>query len=143
MVTTSIVSLDKGVIEINYNKAFQPFKITYQDIGNDSIQLDITGKGLLNYHGKIDTELLLEINTNILTSINEYSYITGHSSANVGHHLNLLQTKKYNSKHNTHEVELDACIVFKKPVMNTSAYSLQPTITVITSIILEEIFIHD
>jgi hypothetical protein len=140
---TQKVLLHQGALEIDYNKAYQPIQISFQDIGNDSIQVDITGKGLLNYDGKLDHELEMEIYTNILYGFKEYSDITGHSSADIGHHLSLVPTKKYNRKHNAYEVDMSASIVFKKPVTGASAYSLQPTITVLSSVIIEEVFIHD
>lgn len=140
---TQQVSLTNGTIEIAYNKAFQPIQIDFKDIGHYSVQVDITGKGVLNYEGILDLELEMEIYTNILKAFKEYSEYTSHSSADIGHHTRLVPTKKYNRKHNTYEVDLSACIVFKKPVMNASAYSLQPTITVLSSVILEEVFISD
>jgi hypothetical protein len=135
--------LDSGIIKISYNKIYPDIEISFQDIGNNTIQADISGKGLLNYDGKLDAGLLLEINTNILKDFKMYSDYSGHSSEEIGHKINLTATKKYNKEHQAYEYLLDACIVFKKPVINASAYSLQPTITVISSCILEQVFIQN
>lgn len=137
------VQLDSGIIDIPFNKIYPDIQISFSDVGNDVIQADIIGTGLLKYDGKVDTGLLLEINTNILNQFKNYSDYTGHLSSDIGHQLSLVPTKKYNRKHQAYEYQLEATIVFKKPVKGASAYSLQPTITVLSSIIIEEVFIQD
>lgn len=117
------------------------FQLSYEDIGCDTLQIDVTGQGVLKYQEKITPELLLEINTNIATALTKYGKQTGHNPADIGYYFDLQRTKTYNREYYQGETEISLSIVFKKPVKNASAYSLTPTIKLITSILLGEIYI--
>lgn len=136
-----LVKNNQSYFEIDNIRKYQPFMVVYEDIGNDSIQVDISGLGVINYWSKINDELLLEINTNINNALTNYSKATSHNSELIGYHLELFPTKKFDRVHNAFLCDCKISIVFKKPVSNASAFSLYPTINLITSIILEEIFI--
>lgn len=135
------INYKKGCIQLTNLKGYQPFQIQYEDIGNDSIQLDVSGTGLLNYFGELNPELEMEIQTGILNALKKYGEITTHDATEIGYTLDFHQSKKLNRKHNLFETAVNLYIVFKKPVTGASAYSLQPTIELITATILAEAFI--
>ena len=135
------VLLHQGMMEVDNVTGFHPFTLHFEDIGHNSIQVDVLGSGCLNYVGKLNRDLELEIHTNILKTLKHYSECTGHSSADIGYSLTLKDTKRYNRTYHVDEAEISLTIIFKKPVDGVSAYSLQPTIDLISTNILGEIFI--
>ena len=128
------------MIQDNGNIVLDGFQIQYEDIGSDTLQVDINGQGVLKFEEKITPELLIEINTNINKALTKYSRITGHCAADIGYYFDLRRTKTYNKEYHQGECEISLYIVFKKPVKNASAYSLTPTIKTLSGIILNEIF---
>jgi hypothetical protein len=137
MVTTS----DIGVLEVKNQPKYAPFTVEYEDFAEaDAIQVDIIGIGIFRYFEGISDEILLEINTNINRKLTIYGNKTGHNAANIGWYLNLKPLKKLNISTNTLVFGADVSLFFKKPVKNATCYSLQPTITLISLIVLSEIF---
>jgi hypothetical protein len=69
-----------------------------------------------------------------------YGKKSGHNPENIGYNLNFNPIKdKYSNKYT-----YDWCLysyIFSKPVKDASGYALQPTITVISHLIISEIFI--
>lgn len=131
----------KGQLQIQNVAKLDPFKIQFSELNSETIQVDISGYGCLNYFDSIDKEIELEININISNQLRDYAEITGHNSADIGYSYTLTPTKKLNRKYNTLEAGVEISLLFKKPVLEASAYQLQPTIELISSIILAEIFI--
>ena len=129
-----------SLIILPNHRNYEPFKAVYQDLGHDTIQIDVTGRGVHNFE-KLDAETELEIHTNILTSLRCYSQVTDHSASEIAYDLTLLPVDRNRGRRNPHELDVELCIIFKKPIEGASAYSLEPTITLITSSMLEEIFI--
>lgn len=115
--------------------------VVFEDIGNDAIQVDVDGYGVIQYFGKLTNDLMLEINTNINIALKKYSKLTTHNCALIGYDLELLPTKKFDCPRNGFFYQCKLVIIFKKPVPKASAFSLTPTIELITSTILDEIFI--
>lgn len=134
-------NLHKGNLEIKNLKKYQPFKIYFEELANDCIQVDITGKGVLNYFGQLTEDLRIEIHTNILKALKSYGEITTHDPSEIGYALTLNQLKKLNRIYNCFESEISLTIIYKKPVLGASAYSLQPTTELLSATILAEIFI--
>lgn len=134
MIATSI-----GRIEIKNLPLTAPFQVDFADYG-DSIQLDISGIGVFKFFEPISDDLITEINTNINNSLSNYGDLTGHNAADIGYSITYSPKKKLNRSTNTGVVGVDISIFFKKPVPTASAYQLEPTITLISVLILEEIF---
>ncbi len=135
------MSGEKGTLEIKHLSKYQPFQVGFTDLGCDTIQVDVTGGGSLNYDSIIDEEMLILIKTNVNNALYRYGQITSHKSSNIGFDYDLKLSNKIDRKFNSHLADIKLFIVFKKPVMGASAYSLQPTIRLITTSILNEIFI--
>lgn len=134
-----MITTDTGYLEIKNIPKYQPFLVQYEDL-DDAIQVDITGIGVLKYFNTISEDLKLEITTNINNQLVKYQKTTGHNAADIGFSITYQPNKKLNSNTNTVVTGVDISIFFKKPVKNASAYSLQPTITLISLILLNEIF---
>jgi hypothetical protein len=138
MVTTTN---ETGQLEIKNLPKAAPFQVNYEDYSTaDAIQVDIQGIGVFKFFEPISDEILTEIHTNINKQLTIYGKKTGHNPANIGYFLDLKQQKKLNQSTNTLVVSCSISIFFKKPVKNATVYSLQPTITLISLIILCEIF---
>ena len=131
----------KGTLQIPHVKRYPAFELVYEDIGNEAIQVEVTGRGLLNYFGELTSELEIEINTGIIQALRKYGDITTHDASEIGYELDLTQTKKLNRTYNLFETTFELYIMFKKPIVGASAYSLRPTIELITATILAEAFI--
>ncbi|MCG2611499.1 hypothetical protein LZZ90_08260 [Flavobacterium sp. SM15] len=136
-----IKTTSKGQMFLPNVGKYKPFSITYDEIDNETIQLDIVGYGCINYFDQLDKEIELEINININNQLKDYTELTGHDSSEIEYSLNLKPTKILNRQYNTLEAGVEMSIVFKKPVQNASTYQLQPTIELISSMVLAEIFI--
>lgn len=130
-----------GVLFIQNAPKYKPFKVEYAEIDDNTLQLDVTGYGCINYFENLSEEIKLEINTDINNRLKDYQEITGHNSSEIGYSFELKQTKNLNRKYNTLETGAEISIVFNKPVIGACAKSLEPTIELISSIILSEIFI--
>ena len=141
----NVLELNKGQLEVDNLriKGFEPFQVCYEDIGFDAIQVDVTGVGLVNYYGKLSPELEMEINTNVLKALKKYSEVTEHDSSEIGYSISFKPTNKLNKKFDLYESGFQLMIMFKKPVEGASAYSLQPTIELITATILAEVFMSN
>jgi hypothetical protein len=64
---------------------------------------------------------------------------SGHNPENIGYNLNFNPIKdKYSNKYTMIGVDI---YIFKKTSKDASGYALQPTITVISHLIISEIFI--
>ena len=135
-----MITTEKGELEIKNLPKYNPFLLEYEDL-DDAIQVDCTGLGALNFFDPFNKELELEINTNINNALNNYGKKTGHNASNIGYSLTLIPTNKLDRQHNVVQMGVELTIIFKKPVPNASSYSLTPSISLITSIILGEIFI--
>jgi hypothetical protein len=131
----------QGVILIPNLPKYEPFKVTYDEIDTNTVQVDCVGTGCVNYFEKLDAEIEMEINIGINNRLREYSELTGHNSEDIGYSLKFNQSTTLNRKYNTLETSVELSIVFKKPVVEATTHSLTPTIELITSIILSEIFI--
>lgn len=131
----------KGEMTLPNVGKYEPFKIIYDEIDQETIQLDILGYGCINYFDNLDKEIELEINININNQLKDYAEITGHNSADIGYTLNLSKTKILNRKYNTLEAGVEMSVIFKKPVYSATTFQLRPTIELISSMIIAEIFI--
>jgi hypothetical protein len=129
-----------GYMEINHLPKYQPFLVDYVDM-DSAIQVDCSGTGVLDFFDPLNEDLKVEINANINNALKNYGQKTGHNASYIGYNLTFLPTNKIDSKYNTQVIGIELVIVFKKPVKNVSIYALQPSIRLITSIILGEIFI--
>lgn len=130
-----------GQLQIKNLPKAAPFKVNYEDYPTaDAIQVDIDGIGVFRFFEPISDEILTEIHTNINKQLTIYGKKTGHNPANIGYYFELKPEKKLNQSTNTLVVSINVSFFFKKPVKNASCYSLQPTITLISLIILCEIF---
>jgi hypothetical protein len=142
MQKTGIIEIKNIALNSFQGKALENFQVRWEDYEDSNIiQLDIYGSGLLNYEGKLTEEMKVEINTNILNALIKYGELTNHKPIDMGYTINLNQTKKHNKDYNSFVAELDISFYYKKPIKKATAYSLQPTTELITSIILGEIFV--
>lgn len=114
--------------------------MNYSELG-DAIQVDVSGSGLLAYAGQLTPDLELEFHTLINNSLKEYGELTSHDPSTIGYNVELTQSKRYSRKHNSYETAINLSIVFQKPVPQATCFQLEPTIQLITSTIIEEIFI--
>jgi hypothetical protein len=130
----------KGFLEISNIPKCQPFLVEYEDLDN-AIQCDVSGTGYINYHGNYDKDLEMEIQTNICNALKQYSEITNHDATEIGYNLTIKPSKKIHPKLKVLQCDVELTIVFQKPVNGASAYSLRPTIELISSTILAEAFI--
>ena len=126
---------NKGILKIDN------FQLQYEDIGSEAIQVDITGQVVMKIQEKISDDLLLIFHTSINNQLTKYSNDTGHYAYDIGYCLELFCTKNYNREYHQGETEIGLTIIFKKPVDNASAFSLIPTITKISTLILGAVFI--
>lgn len=135
--------LHKGKVQLKNWQGFPPIEILFEDIGQNVIQLDVKASGLLNYFGQVDRNLEIDIHTNILNSLKEYSNITEHDCSEIGYSIIFKPSKKLNRKTNLFELEIELTVIFKKPVEGAYAHTLQPTMQLITATILAEIFLQN
>jgi hypothetical protein len=92
------------------------------------------------YFAPISDDILLQIHTNINKKLRIYGKKSGHNpEKNIGN-LNFNPIKKINTATNTPMIGVDIAIFFKTS-KDASGYALQPTITVISHLIISEIFI--
>ena len=130
-----------GQLQIKNLPKAAPFKVNYEDYPTaDAIQVDVDGIGVFRFFEPISDEILTEINTNINRQLTIYGKKTGHNAANIGYFMTLKPLKKLNQNTNTGVVGVNVSMFFKKPVKGATIYALQPTITLISLIILCEIF---
>lgn len=135
-----MITTEKGELEIKNLPKYEPFLLEYDDL-DEAIQVDCTGIGALNFFDPFNKELECEINTNINNALKNYGKKTGHNASNIGYSLTFTPTNKLDRQHNVVQMRVELSIVFKKPVPNVNACCLTPSISLITSIILGEIFI--
>jgi hypothetical protein len=138
---TSNTNTNVGDFVITNISKHPPIKVQFQEVGIDAIQVDITGTGVIDYDGTSFDEFELMIHTNINNHLKKYSNLTGHNSAEIGYDFTLTPTKRFDRELQNLIADLRLNIVFKKPVKGANAYQLTPTIQLITSTILGEIFI--
>jgi hypothetical protein len=131
----------EGYLFLKNLPTYQPFLIKYSEINDNTIQVDITGTGAINYKEKFCPELEMVINTNINKKLKEYSEITGHQPSKIGYTLNLTNTKKIDRKYNVDILSVQSSLVFEKPIKNATSYALTPTISLISSILIDETFL--
>jgi hypothetical protein len=133
----------KGFIKIENMDGYQPFQIHYDELNEDTIQLDVYGCGAINYNEKFTKDLEIQIHTDINKALKEYSEISTHDSSEIGYTLNFLPKKRIDQDYKTQVVEIDMSIVFKKPILGADASQLELSSELITSTILAEIYILD
>jgi hypothetical protein len=136
----TLTTTDTGEFEIKNLPRYQPFLVQYEDAGA-SIQVDIAGRGAFDFFDQFSPDLETEIHTNINNSLKEYGQKTGHNPENIGYFLKFLPSKQLDRQHNVPVMGVEISIYFKKPVQNATSYALTPTIRLISSLILNEIFI--
>lgn len=130
----------KGTSQLENICNYKPISIVFEEIDENTIQVDCYGIGAIKYYNLIDDELKFEISTSIKRRLLEYTTSTGHNSSEIGFYFRLIPTKKLNRKFNTLEAELILTIVFRKPIQ-APAFRLLPTIELISATIVGEIFI--
>ena len=135
-------TIDRGCIQLANTTGYAPFTINFEDM-EEAVQVDVSGRGLLNFRCDLDADLELEIHTLIENALREYSTRTSHDSSRIGYSINLLQSNTLNRKWGVFETDVELTIIFQKPekVAHATASQLQPTIELITNYILGEVFI--
>ena len=133
----------KGFIKIQNLEGYQPFKVWYDEINEDTIQLDVKGIGAINYFEAFTKDLEVLIHTSINKALHEYSEITTHDASEIGYTLNFQPKKRIDQDYKTQVVEIEMSIIFKKPILGADASQLELSMELITSTILAEIFILD
>ncbi|TRX34942.1 hypothetical protein FNW52_12430 [Flavobacterium sp. ZT3R18] len=136
----TLTTIETGEFEIKNLQRYQPFLVQYEDAG-EAIQVDIDGLGAFDFFDPFSPEIEVEIHTNINNSLKEYGQKTGHNPENIGYFLKFLPSNRLDRQHNVPVMGIKISIYFKKPVQNATSYALTPTIRLIYSIILNEIFI--
>ncbi|RZJ67701.1 MAG: hypothetical protein EOO50_05305 [Flavobacterium sp.] len=124
----------KGTVTIENLRGFSPFQVSYRDLTEDVIEVDVKGRGILRENQDHIQERLRE--TWMI-----YDELTLHSSKLIGYTFDLkpghIKTKV---QPGIQDAFIDMVVTFEKPFKD-SADRFVPTTELIVSNILESIFV--
>lgn len=141
MVTKDVlVGKNKGIFEFQNIKSLPPFTVKYEEICDNCIQLDVSGRGAFNFFGIPTDELKDETQVNVNSAVREYADIIEIDVTTIGKYINIYPTNDLNKYYKTYEADIVMSIIYQKSNIGT-AYSLRNRSALLVSYILSEIFV--
>lgn len=123
-----------------YNKnisIYRPIEIKYIQLENEILQVDIQGKGLLNFYEKYTPDLYLEICTNVQKAISKRK----EEIDEYGIFISINPLNKIDRNFNLQLIEFDISLFFQNPFENSKVENLKSFISFISNIITKEIIL--
>jgi hypothetical protein len=116
---------------------YKPIEITFIQLENEILQVDIQGKGLLNFYEKYTQDLYLEIYTNVQKAISKRK----EEIDEYGIFININPLNKIDRNYNLQLIEFDISLYFQNPFENSKVENLKSFISFISNIITKEIIL--